>query len=191
MIPVGYLYKIVAPRPGWIDAGTVVDICSVSNCILDAFADYVHFWEHNGCWLFDSPAIIESIASREGIDLSKTSLFYYEAHDEEFDGTSGVWRKFGPEPSFVTNVEQPHDKQALGFDVVTFWAGTGPECSPLSCNAVAEDMPVNRHCLFDSFEAAKQAIDGGAFANTEPGSFRIMAVFAISPRREIPGARQA
>ena len=37
----------------------------------------------------------------------------------------------------------------------------GPECSPVSCKGVATELEVNRHCLFDSFEQAKGAIETG------------------------------
>lgn len=180
MIPIGYLYKFVAPRPAWLKASSVVDICCLSNCVSGAFTDFIRFWKHNGYWLFDSPEIMEQIASEEGIDISKASLFYYEAYGEEFDEDMGVWRKFEPEASFVTNVDEPRVKESLGYDVVTFSVGTAPECSPLSCNSVAEKMPVNKHCLFVSFDEAKKSIESGTFANTEPGPHRIVAVYAIS-----------
>ena len=179
MIPMGYLYKTIKARPAWLQAGAVSDVCSVSNCISEAFADYVNFWEHNGYWLFDSPAIMDRIAAKEGIDLSGTTLFYYEAHDEEFHDPAKLWRKFDPEGSFATNVEEPRSKRCLGYDVVTFFAGAGPECSPLSCNSMANTVPVNAHCLFESFTEAKAAVDSGTFTNTEPGPFRIFAVHVI------------
>lgn len=184
MIPIGYLYKITEPRPAWLRVSTVVDICSLSGCISPPFTDYVGFWEHNGFWLFDSPAIMEHIALREGVDLSGASLFYYEAHDEEFDEASGGWRGFGPEPSITTRVEAPGNKRLLGYDVVTFSAGTAPECSPLSCNGLAEKQSVNAHCLLASVGEARQALESGMFANSEPGPFRIIAVHAIDRPRQ-------
>lgn len=184
MIPIGYLYKITEPRPAWLRASTVVDICSLSGCISRPFTNYVGFWKHNGFWLFDSPAIMDSIALREGVDLSAASLFYYEAHEEEFDETSGAWAGFGPEPSITTRVEAPGSKRLLGYDVVTFSARTSPECSPLSCNRLAETHPVNTHCLFTAFDEARRALENGVFANSEPGPFRIIAVHAIDRPRE-------
>jgi hypothetical protein len=56
---------------------------------------------------------------------------------------------------------------------------TSPECSPLSCNSLATGIVVNRHCLFDSFEQAVRALEAGAFDNSEPGPFRIFAVYKI------------
>jgi hypothetical protein len=37
----------------------------------------------------------------------------------------------------------------------------------------------NPHCLFESFEHAKQALEAGAFDNAEPGPFRIFAVYTL------------
>jgi hypothetical protein len=178
MTPAGYLYKFVALRPDWLAAPAVSDLYSISGCISRPFADFIKHWKHNGYWLFDSPAIMEQIATKEGIDLSQAMLFYYDIHDEEFDDRTGLWRKFSPEPSFGTNVQEPRSPRCLGYDVATFWANAGPECSPLSCNSLAETLPVNAHCLFASLEHARQAIDALAFANTEPGPYRIFGVYA-------------
>jgi hypothetical protein len=177
MRPAGYLYKFVASRPGWLEAPAVADICSISGCISRPFSDYINHWKHNGYWLFDSPAVMDQIAQQEGADLSQAMLFYYEVHEEEFDGTARQWKAFAPEASFATAVQEPRTKQCLGYDVATFWAGNAPECSPLSCNAIATDLAVNAHCLFASLEDAKDAVDGGAFANAEPGPYRIFAVY--------------
>jgi len=179
MTPAGYLYKFVAPCPGWLEAPAVRDICSISGCISRPFTDYINHWKHNGYWLFDSPAIMEQIALLDGIDLSQATLFYYQVHDEEFDQGTRQWKIFAPESSFVTAVQEPLAKQCLGYDVATFWAGNTPECSPLSCNAVATDLSVNAHCLFASFEEAENAIDRGAFSNTEPGPYRIFAIYRV------------
>ncbi|HUR00006.1 MAG TPA: hypothetical protein VM166_11170 [Gemmatimonadaceae bacterium] len=173
------MYKRVAARPDWLKAKTVLDVYSLSHCISDDFADYINYWKHNGYWLFNSPEVIEEIATNEGIDLSESTLFYYEVYEYEFDENSNGWSAFKPEPSFVTNVQMPMDKQLEGFDVTTFCAHTSPECSPLSCNSLATTIPVNKHCLFNSFEEAKQAIDGGLFRNSEPGPYRIFATYTV------------
>jgi hypothetical protein len=65
-----------------------------------------------------------------------------------------------------------------GFDVVTFFAKGAPECSPLSCNSMAEHMATNSHCLFDSFDEAEARLGSGEFNNCEPGPYRIFAVYS-------------
>src|SRR5882762_11680399 len=74
-----------------------------------------------------------------------------------------------------------------GYDVVCFTVRTSPECSPLSCNPLAETIPVNEHCLLSSLEEAVRLIERGAFNNSEPGPYRIFAVYscdAASPETE-------
>ena len=174
MIPAGYMAKQVCKKSEWLDAAQVVDIHSVSSHISDDFADYISFWKHNGYWLFDSPEIIRSIAHENSIDLQSTSLFYYEVFEQEFDGTK--WDTYPLDGE--VNVVVPHDKRLEGFDVVTFYAKSSPECSPLSCNGMAKEIPTNSHCLLSSFEDAYSRISNGEFNNSEPGPYRIFAVYS-------------
>lgn len=177
MIPIGYMAKHVCSKPDWLKASQVFDVYSVSNCNSDNFADYINYWKHNGYWLFNSPEVIRTIASENSIDLQGTLLFYYEAHEQEFDGKS--WRSFAPEPSLPTNILLPPVKRLEGFDIVTFFAGNSPECSPLSCNGLAEDLSTNVHCLFETFNDAETSVNTGKLTGCEPGPYRILAVYSI------------
>jgi len=177
MIPVGYMAKHVYTKPDWLGKAHVIDIYSVSNCVSKNFADYINYWKHNGYWFFDSPEIIRSIARDNGLDLEETFLFYYETYELEFDGKS--WNAYSPEPSFPTQVVPPSRKQLEGFDVVTFSCGTSPECSPLSCNGLTKEFDVNAHCLFASFEDAETNVTKGVFNDSEPGPYRIFAVYSV------------
>lgn len=178
MRPLGYMYKRVSLAPELLHAPHVADVYSLSSCVSDNFADYIKDWRHNGYWLFDSPAIMQALAREHSIPLDGLNLFYYEAHDLKYDDTSGQWVPFEPERSLATNVQVPEARKLEGFDVTTFSAGTSPECSPLSCNGVAAQVPTNEHCLFATFEAALRAIENGCFKNTEPGPYRIVAVYS-------------
>jgi hypothetical protein len=177
MTPVGYMAKHVSKKPDWLSASHVTDIFSVSNCQSEDFADYIPFWKHNGYWFFDSPEIIKSVAAEHSIPLEGTSLFYYEVFEMEFDGES--WKPFSSEPSFSTNVVVPPEKRLEGFDVANFTARNSPECSGLSCSSLARDLPTNTHCLFASFDEAKTNLDNGAFNESEPGPYRIFAVYSV------------
>lgn len=180
MIPVGYMFKTVSQRPDWLKSrASVPDIYSVSGCVSKNFTDYIKYWKHNGWWLFDSPAVMEEIARAERLDLSRMTLFFYEAFDRQFDEDTGEWSTYGPELSFSTEIELPQSTRLKGYDVTTFSAGTNPECSPLSCNSVAESVTVNRHCLFNTFGDAKAAIEGGIFNDSESGPMRILAVYTL------------
>ncbi len=177
MLPAGYMAKKVYQRTDWLKSPTVVDIFSISGCVSENFADYIPFWKHNGYWLFDSPGIIANVAKEHNISLEAASLFYYEVYPEQFDGEH--WKGFTPERSFPTNVIQPSHKHLEGFDVASFYMGTSPECSPLSCNSFAENLKTNSHCLFDFFDEAKAHLNAGAFKNAEPGTYRIFAVYSV------------
>jgi len=179
MIPAGYMAKRVGARPDWLAATNVIDVYSVSGCISADFTDYIALWKHNGYWLFDSPGMIQAVAGESQTALADTCLFYYEVYECEFDDEENAWKPFLPEPSLSTNVRVPTSKQLEGFDVVTFWAHSSPECSPLSCNALANEIPTNAHCLFASFDEAKACLDGGGFERSEPGPYRIFAVYSV------------
>jgi hypothetical protein len=178
MIPVGYMAKRVSARPEWLKAERVVDVHSVSNCISHDFADYVSYWQHNGYWFFDSPTVIRRLAREHSLDLAGTSLFYYEVHELEFNDGERRWTSFEPDSAFATHVVLPHIKILEGYDVATFSARTRPECSPPSCNSLATEVVCNEHCLLASLEQARELLDHGRFADTEPGPYRIFAVYA-------------
>jgi len=175
MIPAGYMAKHVSQKPDYLKAAQVKDIYSVSPCISDNFADYIEFWKHNGYWLFDSPEFILTVARQNSIDLTLTTLFYYEVYELEFDGKN--WNSYGP--NSAVNVTPPARKKLEGFDVVTFFARSSPECSPLSCNSMAEEVPTNAHCLLVSFEEAERLLNSGVFNNSEPGPYRIFSVYSV------------
>jgi hypothetical protein len=187
MIPAGYMAKRVYKKDDWLKvrkktvlfetAPQIVDIYSVSNCLSEDFADYISSWKHNGYWLFDSPEVIRDVARQNSIQLEGTALFYYEVYSMEFDGER--WTAWSPELSFPTNVVPSTRKRLEGFDAVTFYARTNPECSPLSCNSMAGELHTNAHCLFESFEDAEKSIRKGAFKNAEPGPYRIFAVYSV------------
>ncbi len=177
IIPVGYLAKRVSTRPAWLQVPQVRDIYSVSNCVSAAFADYIPYWQHNGYWLFDSSDVIRGLAQEYALDLVGTTLFYYEAHALEYDGEG--WHTYAPEPAYPTHVAPSSTKHHVGFDVVTFSLGSAPECSPLSCNGLAQNLRTNGHCLFASFTEAETHLTRGAFRAGEPGPHRIVAVYVV------------
>ena len=171
--------KRITSKPDWLKADQVDDILSVSGCVSEDFADWINYWKHNGYWFFDSPDVIVEIAKENGLDLASTRWFYYEAHDKQHDADAGSWEDFAPKESFTTEIVPPRDRELVGFDIVTFSCGSSAECSPLSCNHLAEHIRTNRHCLLDSLDAAVRLMNDNAFLGSEPGPFRIFAVYEI------------
>jgi hypothetical protein len=179
MFSVGYMAKHIIERPEWIKITQVKDSYSVSNCGSQNFAEYyVSFWKHNGYWFFNSPKDITDLSKAESISLNNTKLFYYEMYEKEFDGVA--WKTVIPTEMFKTNVEIPNFKKLEGYDIVTFSMGNSAECSPLSCNSMADSIKVNSHCLLESFEEAMTIIESPILENCEPGPMRILAVYSLS-----------
>jgi hypothetical protein len=89
----------------------------------------------------------------------------------EFDGNN--WHPFQPDPTVPVNVMPPIEKTLEGFDVVAF-----QNCSPLSCNGLAQEVRTNEHCLLSSFDEAQEKLTHGAFHRAEPGPYRIFAVYS-------------
>jgi hypothetical protein len=179
MIPIGYLAKRIQQRPDWLKSDRILDVYSVSNHVSRDFDDYIPYWKHNGYWLFDSPEIIIQLSVNHSIDLKGSSLFYYEAYDQEYDSSQALWRSVRPEDSLPTNVMVPKQKVLEGYDVATYSTGACPECSPLSCNALADELITNQHCLLPSFQEAISLLTSGMFAHAEPGPYRIIAVYSV------------
>src|SRR4051794_20042771 len=113
MIPVGYMAKWILNRPKGLENTDIVDIYSVSGCISKDFADYIQFWKHNGYWFFDTPRIIQQTAKEHSIDLTGTTLFYYDVYNLEFH-EGNEWKSFEPEDSFTTDIEKPILKNLEG-----------------------------------------------------------------------------
>jgi len=177
MVPVGYLAKSSCRKPEGFGLPSVEDVYSVSGDVNDDFSDYIDSWKHNGYWLFDSPKAVREVAEEKSVDLSGSMLFYYEVYEEEFTGS--LWRPFAPSSGMATNVEEPAQKKLEGYDVVTFFAGNSPECSPLSCNGLADEIKVNRHCLLETLSDARELLNAGRFSGGEPGPYRIFAVYSV------------
>lgn len=179
MVPAGYMAKRVVGKPDWLESDNVFDIYSVSSCVSEDFTDYMNYWKHNGHWLFDSPDIIEKIANDNSIDMDGVKFFYYEIYELEYDERGKQWREYVPDNLFVTNVKVTQDIRLEGFDIVSFSVGNSAECSPLSCNGLADEIDTNQHCLLSSLENAKQCLESGLLEGAEPGPYRIFAVYSL------------
>ncbi len=176
MIPAGYTFKKVESRPDWLKAEDVADICSVSACISKSFPDYGNVEKRNGYGLLNSPDLISAFAEKENPLLQEMVLFYYEVHEKEYDEDRQEWFSVVPSPGYATKIQVPDQKTLQGFDVITYYEAL-LECSPLSCNRIAETVPVNGRCLFNTFSDAKESLEKGLFDRAEPGPYRILAVY--------------
>lgn len=193
MIAAGYLLKRVVPPPEWlVETPTHIrDVCSVSNCVNDDIVDVQDRWLHNGFGLGNDGAALRALAEVEGLDLTDVQLFYYTAYELELtsDGWTfdpAAWRpRTRLETAVVPDeVVEPAAGSVLllGYDVVVYEYGSLVH-SPLSCNSVVKSVPVNEHCLFETFDEAREAIDGGKFGGgCESGAYTILSVSLVEPR---------
>jgi hypothetical protein len=77
----------------------------------------------------------------------------------------------------VQNVEPlPASFVSLGFDVVNKTFSAFFECSPLSCNGMADEVPVNRFCLLATLTEAVTFAQRCAREEPEPGPFYVIEV---------------
>ena len=186
MIPAGYLLKRIAPRPEWLKAPQVTAVYSVADCVSSDAVDIQRQWQHNAMGVASDPQTLWDLARQEGLDVSEARLFYYEVHERQidFDGLGRRrWQPLSRLPSAAedaTVVRPSRPTQLAGYDVVV--SQDFLEHSPLSCNSVAEHLPVNEYCLLAELDQAVQAIEGGVFNLCEPGIYRIFAVHEIEAK---------
>ena len=160
----------------------VEEICSVSECIVKSPPEWVEKWAHNTeTWLFDTPEAAWSVvpaAERERYRLYAYRLLPVLFHE------SGQETEH-PLPEF-TAVPVPGRFSCLGYDAVVRHVGTthsgGNEtpafsCSPLSCNGMAAEYPVNRYCLVDDLDTAIAMARDFAAGNCEPGPYCVVEVW--------------
>ena len=178
MVPAGYLAKRVwVPTPEF-GCPRITAVYSVADCLSEPFGDYVPLFRHNGFRLFDTEAAVRAAAGELGASLDGTRMFYFEVHSEEWD-EDRAWAPFAPLPDSVMQVVPPAARQLEGFDVVSTFSGPWFCCSPLTCNGLATEIETNARGLLATLEQARRLLESGVFRNSEPGPYRIVAVYTL------------
>ncbi|RYF94102.1 MAG: dienelactone hydrolase family protein [Caulobacteraceae bacterium] len=184
MIPAGYMFRRLGPPPPPFLSGLLIRrVCSATCVGGEDLVDLYASWSHNSFCLANSPEQLMALAGQQGRDPADGTILYFEAYEQEVitGGQIEAPLEWGPITSSTGNaaeVSLPARAVFLGFDVVVY--GDTLEHSPLSCQEVAREVAVNEHCLIDRFEAAKAAIDAGAFFNCKEGAYRIYAVYELT-----------
>jgi len=169
----GYFPKHVVGVPGWLEAPGVTDVCSVSTCVSEGPGDWVGRWLHNELGLFDSPELATQLVSPEDPPMT---VFAYRISTVRFiKGVGQAWAWPSISPTAL-----PTNFRSLGFDAVSKYMDTilGFECSPLSCNSLAREWPVNSHCLLDSLDKAIEAAERFSVEEPEPGMYYVAEVLS-------------
>jgi hypothetical protein len=147
-ILIGYFPKRVEKQPEWLRAAGVSEICSASGCISRDPTGWVKHWLHNALWVFDDEATARAVVP--AAEVSNFELFAFRMFPVQFN--HGKEEPFAIPPMQVQPL--PLSYARLGYDAVSRTYENAFECSPLSCNYAAQQIPVNRFCLLDDAERA-------------------------------------
>ena len=172
-IDAGYFAKRVKPRPEHLPASGVREICSVSECLSPGAQDWIASWRHNSLGWFNTVADAVRVVPEE--QRGEYRLFAYRIHPEVFRGRD---RRPLVVPDDVRPDAVPAGFRSIGFDSASRSsdAGLSLECSPLSCNGLATELPVNEHCLFQTIDDAIAGAIRFAIEQPEPGDYYVLEV---------------
>jgi hypothetical protein len=163
-------------------AGRDREIASASECISKRPDKWVERWDFNRATFWNTES--EAWARVPDEARPEFKLFAYRILPLLFD-TSGIEREITIDELFPADMPElpsaPPPCERLGYDVVERDVATGMlgfGCSPLSCNGMAESIPVNEFCLIDDLETALAAARRFGVEQPEPGPFVIVEVLA-------------
>jgi hypothetical protein len=133
----------------------------------------VEAWVHNERRWYNSPELAWSVVPEA--DRSRYRLFAYRLLESYFH--KGEERPLVV-PGDVQVVPVPPSYGRLGYDAVSKFMESvlGFECSPLSCNSMANELPANKFCLFGSLDEAVQAARRFSVEEPEPGDYYVVEV---------------
>jgi hypothetical protein len=169
-ILIGYVSKQLTPPPPNFEPTGLREIASVSNCIADRPDGWVTLWRHNDWFLYDSPELAREVAQE--CAAYRWPVVAYLAHPMEFGPDGEV-------PISITTTARPMPEyfHLLGWDVVSRSVTREFECSPLSCNGLANEVQVNELCLLDSEAGAIDFARRCATEQPEPGNYSVIEVW--------------
>jgi len=172
----GFCLRDTRPPKGWSGPPHVTSVCSVSECVNSAPDGWFQEWRHNEFGFFDTPALALSVAETPG----HFQLFSFRVLCIVFSQSGSA--PLGP-ANFPADPCIP-GSTVLGFDVVSRSTGDFFECSPLSCNGKACEIPVNEFCLIATLDAAVGIAQRFAAEEPEPGPYLVVEVSSVP----FPGA---
>lgn len=166
---VGYFPKSTKVPAGWSASDLVKEICSISDCVNSSPPGWIDHWLHNE-WGFFNTEMDAKLVVPPG--SAEYSVFAYRMLPVRFVHGRAERLKIGElvvEPIAANFV-------SLGFDVVNKVYSAFFECSPLSCNFLANEVAVNDFCLIDDFERAVSLADRFSREEPEPGPYYVLEV---------------
>jgi hypothetical protein len=176
MLPtlIGYFPKRTKKCPDWLKAAGVEEVCSVSSCVSDGPENWIDHWQHNAMWVFDTPELAWSVVPE--LTRNEFDLYAYRMFPVEF--VEGKPEPFEIPQSAVAPM--PASFERLGLDIVNRTCNSNFECSPLSCNSMADKETVSRYCLLDDVAVAFRLAAEFEAGGCEPGPYYVMEVWRQS-----------
>lgn len=163
-------------------AGREREIASVNECLSKRPDKWVDHWDFNRATFWNTESDAWACVPDES--KSQFKLFAYRILPLLFD-TTGIQKPVTMDqlfPAALPDLPSAQPRyQPIGYDVVERDAATGIlgfGCSPLSCNGMAESIPVNEFCLIDDLDAALAAACRFGAEQPEPGPYVIVEVLA-------------
>jgi hypothetical protein len=175
-----------APAPDWWNAtwtAHIQEVCSAGACLSKRPPAWVDRWDFNraSCWNDEAAAI--ACVPDELRDAFR--VYAYRAMPLIFGGDA-LPRHLAVDQLFFSDLPplppEPAlpEYQRLGYDVVQYAHYLGYGCSPLSCNGMGAQQPVNAYCLLDTLAVAYTTAEVFACDEPEPGPY---IIFEILRRR--------
>ena len=171
------------PPSNWCPkrTSTVDQVCSVCNCLSAPPDGWVDRSDFNRACCYDTEAA--ALATVPPAAKDDFELFAYSLVGEKLDADGG---RVAVEPDDFLDPRLPPLPQPpagglpgfdpLGWDVVSHEGHLGFGHSPLSCNSMAEEIPVNRACLIGSLEEALKLAQRFDREAPEPGPYFVVRV---------------
>ena len=145
----------------------------MSNCVSQAPEGWIEHWMHNQFGWFNRASDALRVVPA---DLRAAyRVFAYRIHPALF--RDGTCRDFVLPPDVCPDAIPPTFR-SIGFDTVSksMQPSLGFDCSPLSCNLMANEFSANNFCLFDSLEAAIAGATRFSIEHPEPGDYFVIEV---------------
>jgi hypothetical protein len=166
---IGYFPKKIAIRPDWLPR-RILEVCSASCCLSKGPDNWIEHWTHNELWLYSTLAA--AIAILPDAERSQFEIHAYRLLPVVFNKGE---RKSIERP--ILNVEpMALDFKSVGFDAVACSCGSGFECSPLSCNSLADEIETNEFCLLKTLAMAEEVALRFSREEPEPGPYYVVEV---------------
>jgi len=204
---VGYFPRHPAPAPPGLLQRGVAEIGNLGHYGSDGPKNWVDQWRHNQMWFYDSEEVVRKVIA-DAIEIhiepdpERDPPWQVRLTHENGVGFDFYAYKLFP-VSFTEGKQEPfelpflnvtplaRDYEWLGYDAVNKTCCAQFECSPLFCNGMCEEIPVNRWCLIDERERAFEVANYFSVRKPEPGAYFVVEVWRKTRARSQPKPRKA